>query len=266
MNKSLLIFLFALTINLYAQTPIAVIDFEGFGISQSETMALTNRLRNELHNTGSFKVIERNMMEEILNEQGFQQTGCTSNECLVEIGRLVGVRKILGGSISIVGDVFSVSVRIVDVETGEVLEAIDYDFRGEIGNLLTFGMRNVALELAGVPIDQSQIDWGRIQEKPIWKVGLSTQFFVIPTYGRVVRNENEDIVGMKGFSLWLGYYKKNYCKPLKLNSWNHFWHWGTLYLIIPYIGIGTEYVKKNGVFYGISTFYYAPSITIGKYF
>jgi len=138
-----------LTIVAIAQTPIAIIDFEGKEISQSEASALTDRLRNELINNGHYKVVERDMMEEILQEQGFQQSGCTSNECIVEVGRLIGVEKIVGGSISKVGNLYSVSARIVSVETGEVLKAVSYDHGGKLSDLLKTGMKDVALELVG---------------------------------------------------------------------------------------------------------------------
>lgn len=132
------------------QTTIAVVDFSGYGISQTEVFALTNRLRNELHRTGVFSVIERELMEEILVEQSFQQSGCTSNECLVEIGRLVNVNQIVGGSYSKIGDVFTVSARIVDVETGRVVKVYDFDYEGDISELLTTGMYKVARELSGL--------------------------------------------------------------------------------------------------------------------
>jgi len=35
------------------------------------------------------------MMEQILVEQGFQQSGCTTNECMVEVGKLIGVENIV---------------------------------------------------------------------------------------------------------------------------------------------------------------------------
>jgi curli biogenesis system outer membrane secretion channel CsgG len=54
----------------------------------NESITMTDRLRNELVNSGAFTVIERSKMDEILQEQGLQQTGCTSDECAVEIGKL----------------------------------------------------------------------------------------------------------------------------------------------------------------------------------
>jgi formylglycine-generating enzyme required for sulfatase activity/TolB-like protein len=149
MKSSLLIVFVILTANLIAQTTIAVLDFEPQGIPQSEVRTLADRFRQELFNTGKYRVVERGKMEEILQEQGFQQTGCTSNECVVEVGKMIGVQQMIGGSIGKVGSVFSVSVRIIDIETGEILKIISYDYTGEIGGLLTKGMRNVALKLTG---------------------------------------------------------------------------------------------------------------------
>ncbi len=87
------------------------------------------------------------MMQEVLKEQGFQQPGCTTDECIVEIGRLIGVEKIISGSISKIGNIYSVSSRIVNVETGEIEKSEVYDHTGEIGQLLTNGMREVAIGL-----------------------------------------------------------------------------------------------------------------------
>ena len=131
-----------------AQIPIAVVDLEGKGISGTEASTLSDRLRDELFKTGKFKVMERGMMDQILEEQGFQISGCTSNECMVEIGQLVSVQQIVGGSIGKVGNVFSISARVISVETGEIITVSTYDYMGDIGGLLTQGMRNVAVQLS----------------------------------------------------------------------------------------------------------------------
>lgn len=148
--KKLRILLFSILLISFsaAQIPIAVIDFEANGISDGEARALTDRLRNELFRFKNFQVMERSFMEEILEEQGFQLSGCTSDECVVEVGRLIGVEQMLGGSISKIGNVFSVSARIVSVETGKILKVSSYDYKGDIGGLLTQGMHEVAAQLA----------------------------------------------------------------------------------------------------------------------
>ena len=146
---SLLLILF--TVILQGQTKtIAVLDFDGDGVSQSEARTLTNRLRDELIKTNVFIVLERGKMEEVLKEQGFQQTGCTTSECAVEIGNLLGVQRMVGGSIGKVGNVYTISARIIDVESGAIFSSANYDLIGDIGLLLVEGMKNVAYQLIGM--------------------------------------------------------------------------------------------------------------------
>ncbi len=130
-----------------AQTTIAIIDFDSRGISANEVATLTDRFRDELTKTNQYIVVERGKMEEVLKEQGFQQSGCTSDECVVEVGQLIGVQQMVGGSIGKVGTVFTVSVRIIDVESGKILNATNYDHIGNIGILLTSGMHNAVQQL-----------------------------------------------------------------------------------------------------------------------
>jgi len=153
--NSLIWFLsFVVISNLTGQTTIAVLDFEGKGLSKSEASALSDRLANEIFvfSSESYYLIEREQIEEILTEQGFQQTGCVTSECAIEVGKLLGVQQIITGSISKVGKVYSISARIIEVQTGQIIGFQSYDHRGDIGELLTYGMKNVASKLLGFQI------------------------------------------------------------------------------------------------------------------
>ena len=97
---------------------VAVIDFDASGISQLEATSLTNRFRTAVGDVGAMRLVERGMMEEVLQEQGFQQTGCTSEECAVEVGQLLGVQNMIGGSIGRVGDTFTIDARMISVQSG----------------------------------------------------------------------------------------------------------------------------------------------------
>jgi TolB-like protein len=97
---------------------IAVIDFDGKGVSKADATRVSEWLRTELINTGQFKVIERSAMNAILKEQAFAQTGCTDTSCAVQVGRLLSARKMLVGNVeSWSGKVF-INGRIIDVEKG----------------------------------------------------------------------------------------------------------------------------------------------------
>jgi len=139
----------------FSQTSVAVVEFEGKGVTKQEASALTDRFRDELFKSGRFQVMERAYMEQILKEQGFQTSGCTSNECMVEVGQLVAVEIIVGGSISKIGAIYSISARMISVESGKILNVSNYDFQGDISGLMTDGMRNVVSQLiSGKTVEQ----------------------------------------------------------------------------------------------------------------
>ena len=133
--------------DIFSSQSVAVLEFEGKNVSGAEASALTDRLRNELFQMGHFKIVERGQMDEILNEQAFQQTGCVSSECAVEVGKILSVDYIIMGSVSKVGTIFSVSARLVNVLSGEIAKTAVYDHNGDLGGLLTVGMNLVAKQL-----------------------------------------------------------------------------------------------------------------------
>jgi len=146
----------------FAQPTLAVLDFEGRNVSIGEALTLTDRFRNEIIKTNKYIVVERAAMDEVLKEQGFQQTGCTSNECAVEVGALLGVQQMIIGSIGKVGDIFTVSVRIIDIQTGKILNMTDYDIRGDISEMLIRGMREAAINLTKI---KESLSTNRLQEE-----------------------------------------------------------------------------------------------------
>ena len=127
---------------------IAVIEFAGIGVEKDETHILVDRLRAELAGTGHFQVVERERMEEIFAEQGFQQSElCDTDECVVEVGRLVGVSGIVAGTIGKLGGTYTVTARMISVETGEIISRASDDCPCEVDGLLG-SMQRLAVLLA----------------------------------------------------------------------------------------------------------------------
>lgn len=137
---------------IYPQQPlnIAIIDLEGKNVPQTEASILTDKLRVELYKTGMFQIIERGEMNEILMEQGFQQTGCFSDECIVEVGKLIGVEQIIAGSIGKVGSIYFLSIRIIDITEGIIVKNVEEMVDGTINEVLITGIPNIALKLTTV--------------------------------------------------------------------------------------------------------------------
>jgi curli biogenesis system outer membrane secretion channel CsgG len=130
---------------------IAVNNLEGRGITSDEAATLSDVLRTELMNTGKFRVMERGEMDQILKEQGFQQSGaCSEQSCIIEMGQLLGAEQLVAGSVGKVGKAFSINVRIISIKTGEIVTNVSHNYAGFIEDLLTSETKKVACKLAGI--------------------------------------------------------------------------------------------------------------------
>ncbi|MBN2423859.1 MAG: PEGA domain-containing protein [Calditrichaceae bacterium] len=129
---------------------IAVIDLESRGgLSQSEIGVLTDRLRSQLVQTNSFNVVDRGLMQDILKEQGFQMTGCTSTDCAVQAGKILGVQQMVAGTIGRIGNLYTVDISLIDVQTSKIMKSLTRDYSGEVEGLVGI-MKSIAEELAGI--------------------------------------------------------------------------------------------------------------------
>ena len=157
MNRIRIIFLFVFSSVVFAQVDdvsqakptAAVLDFVGSGITTQEAQVLTQRLGSELVQTDALIMVERNQMNEIMEEQGFQQAGCTSAECAAEIGALLGVQKMISGSFGKIGNSYTIEARMFTVETGETEKTVSKTYKGEVDGLLP-QIQIVAWELVGL--------------------------------------------------------------------------------------------------------------------
>jgi hypothetical protein len=104
-------------------------------------------LRGQLVNTGAFVVLERTKMEYILQEQGFQQTGCTITECAVQAGRMLNANKMVAGSIGKIGKTYTIDLSLLDVGTGRIERSFNRDYRDKIDGLLQI-LEEIAQEMA----------------------------------------------------------------------------------------------------------------------
>jgi TolB-like protein len=131
------------------KTAIAVLDFVAKGMDEMAITALSDRLRTELYHTGSFTVLERGQMDAVLKEQGFQQSGaCTDAACMVEVGQILGVDKMIAGSLGKLGTLYTINLRLIDVGSGKILTTESQDCNCPIEGLFD-ALHTLAFKLAG---------------------------------------------------------------------------------------------------------------------
>ncbi len=180
MKKILANFIFLFYSQLIAQgvtdgkTTVAVLEFEGRGINQMESATLTDRLQSEMVNTNAIIMVERNQMEEILNEQGFQQSGCTSAECAAEVGALLGVQNMVSGSFGLLGNTYTIDAKMFSVETGATVRSVSKTYKGDVDNLLTV-IEVVAWELVGLKAPKDKLDILAVADPALAKAPVVSQ-------------------------------------------------------------------------------------------
>ena len=159
MKKTILLLLIILQSWVYGQDleNVAVLDLSPEGISDSEARILSSKLRSEAVKSKLFDVIDRGNMDAILKEQSFQLSGCTTGECVVEIGQLLGVQKIISGTVGKFGSIYIINISLTNIETGKIEKQIDYELQGVVELLLTSGISNSFNKLIGLNFEDYPI-------------------------------------------------------------------------------------------------------------
>lgn len=127
---------------------LAVLHFSNLAsngaVSSEQMYMLENQVEAGISQAGAHKVLERTQLDKVLAEQGLQQTGaCDSAQCQIEMGRLLGVDKLVIGAVGGGKGRLQVTVKLVDVESGaiewtEIADAGHAPEEGDVGRTLGF--------------------------------------------------------------------------------------------------------------------------------
>ncbi|CAG5079785.1 hypothetical protein [Parvicella tangerina] len=85
-------------------------------------------LRIELEKTDLYKVYDKHDILEIGSQKGMQLTECYGKNCLLEVGRSIGVDYMFSGSIEQLGKKMVVSLKMLDVQTNKYVKTSIQEF------------------------------------------------------------------------------------------------------------------------------------------
>jgi hypothetical protein len=156
-NLSLLI-VFSFWANFFiCQTPTAaVVSVYTQGVKISPEMA-ESLLRIELTKSEKFNVFDKLDMLEILNEQSIDVSNCFGKNCLLNIGKIAEVDKMITGSIENLGKKIVMTVKILDVKLGKYDKIAIEEFIN-LENELQIMMQITMNKALGIENDQEMLN------------------------------------------------------------------------------------------------------------
>jgi TolB-like protein len=177
---------------------LAVMDFEGRGIPATEAQTLTDRLITELSRTKKVILVERSTMNDVLNEQGYETAGCTSDECAAEVGALLGVDLMISGAIGKIGNTFTIDAKMFKVSTGAAENMKNITYQGEVDGLI-IEIEILAWQILGLTPPKSLIQkkrrgmTGLAANTPLPKTkgGAILRSIIVPGLGQIYGHYNK---------------------------------------------------------------------------
>ena len=111
---------------------IAFMEFDNNSVGKYQenlgplSKGLAELFAHYFRNISSFTVIERDKINIVLKELELQKSGAVDRSTAVKVGKIIGARYMVFGSIMQLDDKNAITlVRVVDVETSEIIESLD---------------------------------------------------------------------------------------------------------------------------------------------
>ena len=137
--------IFVLPVLSFAQPVIAVLDFEPKKVDADIADIISEKISIEMVKSGQYQVVERSKMKSIIEEQKLQLAGLTGGDFAEKLGKILAADKLMIGSVSKMGNTYSISAKIVDAQTGLIEKADSIEVQSEDG--LSDGVKRLVKSL-----------------------------------------------------------------------------------------------------------------------
>jgi len=129
---------------------LAFLGFQSGDIAPSGLGILADLVRHEISIAPGFELVERADLSELLVEQELRLTDAFDPAKAPAIGRLAGADKLVAGSVGILGSLYIINLRMIDVATGTVERSVVEEYIGALEDLRK-PVRIAAQKLLGIP-------------------------------------------------------------------------------------------------------------------
>lgn len=116
---------------------VAVFTINSSVFNEIEKIIITDKIVSILESKNLVTVIDRFSIEKILNEHALQLSGIIDESTAIELGKILGVNKVINGSIGKFGDLYILQLSLINVETAKVEKTSSYNHKGSLEDLVT---------------------------------------------------------------------------------------------------------------------------------
>ncbi len=104
---------------------VAVLDFTSSGEAHKElALAVADTLQTKLIGLRGYTIIVRGeSLKKVMEELALQQTGVVDEKTAVEVGKQLGAKFVITGSVAKPGSFYNINAILIDVETGTAINA-----------------------------------------------------------------------------------------------------------------------------------------------
>jgi TolB-like protein len=102
---------------------VAVLPFQSKGEGTGLGAEISEKLTTQMVNLRRFKVLEREQMDKVMQEQNFSLSDNVDPSTVKKVGKILDADVLVVGSVNVVSGFAKVSARLIDVETSETIVA-----------------------------------------------------------------------------------------------------------------------------------------------
>ena len=107
---------------------VAILDFDTRGYDEVERYQIIQKLSLEMINMSNYEVVDNYDIEYISQRDSIVFTGCFSRICLKELGDKLEVDFVLTGSMNLLGEKVSTTVRMFDVNKNTFVNSVNRNY------------------------------------------------------------------------------------------------------------------------------------------
>jgi len=164
-----LILTFLINTLVFSNPTIAVIDIVT-QIKNVKKALIREKLESAIRDNGKFRIVERAEIDKVFQEQALQQSGAISDSTAIEAGNILGVKYLLMGRLEKIKSDLTLSMKIVNVKTGEIKSSVQWAESKNVRTLTKYGISHaVKVLLKKSKFEDEVVVYRAIRKKAVVK-------------------------------------------------------------------------------------------------